>query len=79
MRVSGFPAGPEIFIPVDGNLLMLLTIFRVPAGGAGDPRGVFRAGYNEKRPHQGRRYFGKTPMQTFLDALPLAKEKPMAA
>jgi hypothetical protein len=24
--------------------------------------------YNEERPHQGRWYFGKTPMQTFLDA-----------
>src|SRR5215471_18409322 len=34
---------------------------------------------NEQRPHQGRWCFGKTPMQTFLDALPLAKEKLMAA
>ena len=31
--------------------------------------------YNEERPHQGRWCFGKTPMQTFLDAMPLAKEK----
>ena len=30
--------------------------------------------YNLQRPHQGRWCFGKTPMQTFLDALPLAKE-----
>jgi uridine kinase len=37
------------------------------------------ADYNERRPHQGRWCFGKTPMQTFLDALPLAKEKLMAA
>ena len=35
--------------------------------------------YNEQRPHQGRWCFGKTPMQTFLDALPLSKEKLMAA
>src|ERR1700745_3197746 len=35
--------------------------------------------YKEHRPHQGRWCFGKTPMQTFLDALPLAKEKLMAA
>jgi Integrase core domain len=35
--------------------------------------------YNHLRPHQGRWCFGKTPMQTFLDALPLAKEKLMAA
>ncbi len=33
--------------------------------------------YNEVRSHQGRWCFGKTPMQTFLDALPLAKEKLM--
>src|SRR6202162_5328150 len=37
------------------------------------------ADYNERRSHQGRWCFGKTPMQTFLDALPLAKEKLMAA
>jgi hypothetical protein len=37
------------------------------------------AGYNQRRSHQGRWCFGKTPMQTFLDALPLAKEKIMAA
>ena len=37
------------------------------------------AEYNEHRPHQGRWCFGKTPMQTFLDALSLAKEKLMAA
>ena len=32
------------------------------------------AEYNEQRPHHGRWCFGKTPIQTFLDALPLAKE-----
>jgi transposase InsO family protein len=37
------------------------------------------ADYNQLRPHQGRWCFGKTPMQTFLDALPIAKEKLMAA
>jgi len=31
--------------------------------------------YNERRSHQGRWCFGKTRMQTFLDALPLANEK----
>ncbi|MBZ6079041.1 IS481 family transposase [Microvirga sp. WGZ8] len=35
--------------------------------------------YNEERPHQGRWCFGKTPMQTFLDGMPLAKEKMIAA
>jgi transposase InsO family protein len=35
--------------------------------------------YNERRSHQGRWCFGKTPMQTFLDPIPLAKEKLMAA
>jgi transposase InsO family protein len=36
-------------------------------------------GYNIERPHQGRWCFGKTPMQTFLDAKPLAHEKSIAA
>jgi hypothetical protein len=31
--------------------------------------------YNERRPHQGRWCYGKTPMQTFLDSVPLAEEK----
>lgn len=31
--------------------------------------------YNENRPHSGKYCYGKTPMQTFLDTLPLAKEK----
>ena len=31
--------------------------------------------FNEARPHQGKWCFGKTPLQTFLDALPLAREK----
>ena len=35
--------------------------------------------YNEERPHQGRWCYGKTPMQTFLDSIPLAKEKMIAA
>jgi hypothetical protein len=33
------------------------------------------AHYNQARPHQGRWCFGKTPMQTFLDSAPLAREK----
>ena len=31
--------------------------------------------YNESRPHSGKYCYGKTPMQTFQDSLPLAKEK----
>ena len=31
--------------------------------------------YNELRPHQGRWCYGKTPLQTFRDSVPLAKEK----
>ncbi len=31
--------------------------------------------YNEERPHSGKYCFGKTPMQTFKDSIPLAKEK----
>ena len=31
--------------------------------------------FNEICPHQGKWCFGKTPMQTFIDALPLAREK----
>ena len=35
--------------------------------------------YNEQRPHQGRWCYGKTPTQTFIDSIPLAKEKMIAA
>jgi len=36
---------------------------------------AWMAEYNQARPHQGRWCYGKTPMQTFLDTLPIAKEK----
>lgn len=35
--------------------------------------------YNQERSHQGRWCYGKTPMQTFIDSLPVAKEKLMQA
>jgi transposase InsO family protein len=35
--------------------------------------------YNEQRSHQGRWCYGKTPMQTFIDSVPLAQEKMLAA
>jgi transposase InsO family protein len=35
--------------------------------------------YNEQRPHQGRWCYGKTPIQTFIESIPLAKEKMIAA
>jgi hypothetical protein len=35
--------------------------------------------YNEERIHQGRWCYGRTPMQTFRDTIPLAKEKVLAA
>ena len=31
--------------------------------------------YNELRSHTGRWCYGKTPIQTFLDSLPLARQK----
>jgi transposase InsO family protein len=38
----------------------------------------FLEAYNTRRPHQGRWCYGKTPMQTFMDSLELAKEKHIA-
>ena len=35
--------------------------------------------YNERRPHQGRWCYGKTPLHTFIDSVTLAKEKILAA
>ena len=35
--------------------------------------------YNENRPHQGRWCYGKTPLQTFIDSIALAKQKMIAA
>ena len=31
--------------------------------------------YNEKRPHSGKYCYGKMPIQTFLDAIPMTREK----
>ena len=38
-------------------------------------RDLWMREYNTVRTHQGRWCYGKTPMQTFLDTLPLAREK----
>jgi hypothetical protein len=35
--------------------------------------------YNTDRTHQGRWCYGKIPMQTFVDTLPLAKERLLQA
>lgn len=35
--------------------------------------------YNAERIHQGRWCYGRTPLQTFVDTIPLAKEKLLAA
>jgi hypothetical protein len=43
------------------------------------PTGRSRSMANRNRPHQGRWCFGKTPMQPFLDAKPIAEEKRIAA
>lgn len=39
---------------------------------------AFLEAYNTHRTHQGRWCYGKTPMQTFTDSVPLAKEKQIA-
>jgi len=31
--------------------------------------------YNQERTHSGKYCYGKTPMQTFMDSIPLAKDK----
>ena len=38
---------------------------------------AWTAEYNGRRPHQGRWCYRRTPMQTFLDAALLAREKIM--
>ena len=40
---------------------------------------VWMRDYNTGRTHQGRWCYGKTPMQTFIDLLPVAKEKLLQA
>jgi hypothetical protein len=36
---------------------------------------LWLAHYNHERTHTGKYCYGRTPMQTFLESLPLAKEK----
>lgn len=36
---------------------------------------AWMAYYNQERPHSGRYCFGKTPMETFIESLPLARQK----
>jgi hypothetical protein len=53
-----------------------ITLVRKRCNGTAD-LDSWVAEYNSRRPHQGRWCYGKTPMQTFLDATPLAREKIM--
>lgn len=46
-----------------------------PAGEEKADVDTWLAEYNETRPHSGKYCFGKTPMQTLLDSVPLAKRK----
>jgi len=36
---------------------------------------VWLGQYNNERTHSGKYCYGKTPMQTFVDSIPLAREK----
>ncbi len=40
---------------------------------------TWMASYNEQRSHQGRWCYGKTPMQTFVDSKPIARDKMLNA
>lgn len=40
---------------------------------------VWMTSDNEERTHQGRWRCGKTPLRTFLDSVPVAKEKTLAS
>ena len=40
---------------------------------------VWMASYNEQCSHQGRWCNGKTPMQTFIDSKPIARDKMLGA
>ena len=51
----------------------------IPALCSTSPRSPWMTEYNEARPHQGRWCFGKTPLQTFLDTMPMMNEKMIAA
>jgi len=37
---------------------------------------VWLGQYNNERTHSGKYCYGKTPMRTFVDSIPLAREKP---
>lgn len=49
------------------------THFRLDSRHSG--RGTQMKEYDEVRPHSSKYYFGKTPMQTFIDSIALAKGK----
>ncbi len=53
-------------------------IYRSARGAQVDLR-HFVEQYNTDRPHRGRWCYGKTPMQTFMDSVSLAREKMLVA
>jgi hypothetical protein len=71
-QISG-AASEAVYAP-DGSIWALARIDELQAD-----LDAWMREYNAERPHQGRWCYGKTPMQTFLDSLELAKEKLFAA
>jgi len=78
---------PRLWSPRAGAFSVLNEFYRIAfrkklyasIGELQDDLDLWIKSYNEERPHQGRWCFGKTPMQTFLDAIPIAREKMIAA
>ena len=61
--------------PVEGQISRLKMLTRTMQADLD----IWIASYNEQRAHQGRWCYGKTPMQTFVDTTPLAREKMLNA
>jgi Integrase core domain len=60
------------------RVLVRKQVYRTIAALQADLEAWIKA-YTEQRPHPGRWCFGKTPMQTFIDSVPLARAKLIAA
>ena len=76
--VDAFSAALELpwtTSPVEGQIRRLKMLTRTMQADLD----IWIASYNEQRAHQGRWCYGKTPMQTFVDTTPLAREKMLNA
>jgi len=73
-RIGTLPTERDGVLTIE-ELATYSKIYGLAREGKIDDRDLWITEYNEQRPHRGKYCFGKNPMQTFRDSIPLPNDK----